>query len=134
MEEEIIDEDRVAGPAKNIQWAVKQMTGKAVDDAKLEPDGKAGNIDHKVQSYLAILDLMPGRWEGREATFHMRESSCVTVCYSFLPRPSFAHVDFRGVSPNDAWPVAATLSFSLFGFLASRFPRADRLPSQSASE
>ncbi len=33
------------------------------DDAKLEPDGKARNIDRKVQTYLAILDLMPGRRE-----------------------------------------------------------------------
>ena len=33
------------------------------DDAKLEPDGRARNIDRKVQAYLAILDLMPGRRE-----------------------------------------------------------------------
>jgi hypothetical protein len=39
------------------------VAGKAIDDAKLEPDGKAGNIDRKVHSYLAILDLMPGRRE-----------------------------------------------------------------------
>ena len=44
-----------------MKCAVKQVAGKAIDDAKLEPDGKAGNIDRKVQSYLAILDLMPGR-------------------------------------------------------------------------
>jgi hypothetical protein len=31
--------------------------------------------------------------------------------------------DFGGLSPNDAWAVAATLGFSFFGFLASRFPR-----------
>jgi hypothetical protein len=30
---------------------------------------------------------------------------------------------FRGVSPNDAWAVAATLGYYFFGFLASRFPR-----------
>ena len=36
--------------------AVKLVAGKAVDDAKLEPDGKAGKIDSKVQSYLAIFD------------------------------------------------------------------------------
>ena len=46
-----------------MKCGVKQVAGKATDDAKLEPDGKAGNIDRKVQSYLAILDLMPGRRE-----------------------------------------------------------------------
>ena len=44
-----------------MKGAVKQVAGKAVDDAKLEPDGKAGKSDSKVQLYLAILDLMPGR-------------------------------------------------------------------------
>jgi uncharacterized protein YjbJ (UPF0337 family) len=36
------------------------VAGKAVDDAKLEPDGKASKIDSKVELYLASLDLMPG--------------------------------------------------------------------------
>jgi uncharacterized protein YjbJ (UPF0337 family) len=63
LEENIIVKHRVAGPAKKMKCAVKQVAGKANDDAKLEPDGKAGNIDRKVQSYLAILDLMPGRRE-----------------------------------------------------------------------
>ena len=63
LEEDIIVTDRVAGPAKKMQCAVKQVAGKAIDDAKLEPDGKAGKTDSKVQSYLAILDLMPGRRE-----------------------------------------------------------------------
>ena len=55
--------DRVAGPAKKMKCAVKQVAGKAIDDAKLEPDGKAGKSDRKVPSYLAVLDLMPGRRE-----------------------------------------------------------------------
>jgi len=63
LEENIIVKHRVAGPAKKMQCAVKQVAGKAIDDAKLEPDGKAGKTDSKVQSYLAILDLMPGRRE-----------------------------------------------------------------------
>jgi len=63
LEDEIIDRDPVAGPAKKIKCAVQQVAGRAVDDAKLEPDGKAGKIDSEVQSYLAILDLMPGRRE-----------------------------------------------------------------------
>ena len=40
--------DRVAGPAKKMKCAVKQMAGKAIDDAKLEPDGKAGKIETRV--------------------------------------------------------------------------------------
>jgi len=63
LEEEIIDRDRVAGPAKKMKCAVKQVAGKAIDDARLEPNGKAGKTGRKVQSYLAILDLMPGRRE-----------------------------------------------------------------------
>ena len=63
LEEDIIVTDRVAGPAKKMKCAVKQVASKAIDDAKLEPDGRAVKSDRKVQSYLAILDLMPGRRE-----------------------------------------------------------------------
>ena len=52
LEEDINVTDRVAGPAKKMECAVKQVAGKAIDDAKLEPDGKAGKIESKVQSYL----------------------------------------------------------------------------------
>jgi uncharacterized protein YjbJ (UPF0337 family) len=63
LEDKIIDSDRVAGPANKNKCAGKQVAGKAVDDAKLEPNGEAGKLDRNVQSYLAILDLMPGRRE-----------------------------------------------------------------------
>jgi uncharacterized protein YjbJ (UPF0337 family) len=63
LEEDIIVQHRVAGPAKKMKCAVKQVAGVAIDDAALEPDGKAGKRDRKVQSYLAVLDLMPGRRE-----------------------------------------------------------------------
>jgi hypothetical protein len=46
-----------------MKCAVKQVAGKAIDDAMLEPDGRAGKIDRKVPAYLAILDLMRGRRE-----------------------------------------------------------------------
>jgi hypothetical protein len=46
-----------------MKCAVKQVAGKAIDDAKLEPDDKAGKTGRKVRPYLAILDLMPGRRE-----------------------------------------------------------------------
>jgi len=63
LEEDIIVTNRVAGPAKKMKCAVKQVAGKALDDAMLEPEGRAGKIESKVQSYLAVLDLMPGRLE-----------------------------------------------------------------------
>jgi uncharacterized protein YjbJ (UPF0337 family) len=63
LEDEIIDKDRIAGRAKKIKYVVKLVAGEAVDDAELEPDGKAGKIDGEVQLYLAVLDLLPGRRE-----------------------------------------------------------------------
>jgi uncharacterized protein YjbJ (UPF0337 family) len=48
LEEEIIDKNRVAEMATKIKCAVKQVAGNAVDDAKLEPGGKAGKIESKV--------------------------------------------------------------------------------------
>jgi uncharacterized protein YjbJ (UPF0337 family) len=63
LEENIIVKNRITGPAKKMKCGVKQVAGKAIDDAKLEPDGKAGKIETKVPSYLAVLDLMPGRRE-----------------------------------------------------------------------
>jgi uncharacterized protein YjbJ (UPF0337 family) len=38
LEEEIIDNEQVAETATIIKCGVKQVAGKAVDDAKLEPD------------------------------------------------------------------------------------------------
>jgi uncharacterized protein YjbJ (UPF0337 family) len=35
LEDEIIDKDRVAGPAKKIKCAVQQVAGRAVDDVQL---------------------------------------------------------------------------------------------------
>jgi len=50
LEEDIIVTNRVAGPAKKMKCAVKQVAGKALDDAMLEPDGRAGKADRKVPS------------------------------------------------------------------------------------
>jgi len=49
------------------------------------------------------------------------EPICITACYFFFPQSSFAPADNRGLSPNGAWAVDASLGFSYFGFLA--FPR-----------
>jgi uncharacterized protein YjbJ (UPF0337 family) len=62
MEEEIMDKDRIAGSAKEIKGAVKEMAGKAVGDAKLESDGKADRIEGKVQNAIGgIKDTLRGK-------------------------------------------------------------------------
>jgi uncharacterized protein YjbJ (UPF0337 family) len=42
-----MDKDRIAGSAKEIKGAVKQVVGKAVGDAKLQSEGKADKIEGK---------------------------------------------------------------------------------------
>jgi hypothetical protein len=42
-----MDKDRIAGSAKEIKGAVKQVVGKAVGDAKLQSEGKA---DKRIRS------------------------------------------------------------------------------------
>jgi uncharacterized protein YjbJ (UPF0337 family) len=51
----IMDKDRVVGSAKQIKGAVKQAVGKAVGDAKLESDGKADEVEGKVQNAIGGL-------------------------------------------------------------------------------
>jgi uncharacterized protein YjbJ (UPF0337 family) len=62
LEDEIMDKDRIAGSAKEIKGAVKEMAGKAVGDAKLEADGKADKIEGKVQNAIGGLkDTIRGK-------------------------------------------------------------------------
>jgi uncharacterized protein YjbJ (UPF0337 family) len=62
LEEEIMDKDRVVGSAKEIKGAVKQVVGKAIDDAKLESDGKADKIEGKIQNAVGGLkDTLKGK-------------------------------------------------------------------------
>ena len=57
-----MDKDRIAGSAKQIQGAVKQVVGKAVGDAKLESEGKADQIEGKVQNAIGVLkDTLKGK-------------------------------------------------------------------------
>ena len=57
-----MDKDRIAGSAKEIKGAVKEMAGKAVGDAKLESDGKANRIEGKVQNAIGgIKDTLRGK-------------------------------------------------------------------------
>ena len=45
-----MDENRVIGSAKEIKGAVKEETGKAIGDAKLQADGNANKAEGKVQN------------------------------------------------------------------------------------
>ncbi len=57
-----MDKDRIAGSAKEIKGAVKEMAGKAVGDAKLESEGKADKIEGKVQNAIGGLkDTLRGK-------------------------------------------------------------------------
>ena len=50
-----MDEDRVAGSAKQVAGAVKEAVGKVVGDAKLEFEGQADKADGKVQNAIGGL-------------------------------------------------------------------------------
>jgi uncharacterized protein YjbJ (UPF0337 family) len=58
----MVDKDRVVGSAKQIKGAVKQALGKAVGDTKLESEGKADEIEGKVQNAVGGLkDTLKGK-------------------------------------------------------------------------
>ena len=50
-----MDKDRVEGSAKQIMGAVKQAVGQAIGDAKLESDGRADEVEGKVQNAIGGL-------------------------------------------------------------------------------
>ena len=52
-----MDKDRIAGSAKQVKGAVKQVVGKAVGDAKLESEGKADKMEGKVQNAIGGLRI-----------------------------------------------------------------------------
>ena len=54
-EKKIIDKDRVAGAAKRLKGAAKQALGKAIGDVKLESDGRADEVEGKVQNAVGGL-------------------------------------------------------------------------------
>ena len=58
----MMDKDRIVGSGKQIKGAVKQVLGKAVGDAKLELEGKADQIEGKVQNTIGGLkDTLKGK-------------------------------------------------------------------------
>ena len=57
-----MDKDRIAGSAKQVKGAVKEVVGKAVGDTKLESEGKADKIEGKVQNAIGGLkDTFKGK-------------------------------------------------------------------------
>ena len=50
-----MDEDRVAGSAKQVAGAVKEAVGKVVGDAKLESEGQADKAEGEVQNAIGGL-------------------------------------------------------------------------------
>jgi len=50
-----MNRDRVEGSAKQIKGAVKQTVGHVVGDARLASDGKADEIEGKVQNAIGGL-------------------------------------------------------------------------------
>jgi uncharacterized protein YjbJ (UPF0337 family) len=61
-----MNQDRIAGAAKETKGSVKEIIGKATGDAKLEADGKADKVEGKVQNALgglkdAVKRLRTGR-------------------------------------------------------------------------
>ena len=57
-----MDKDRIVGSAKQVKGAVKQVVGQAVDDAKLESEGRADKIEGKIQNAIGGLkDTIKGK-------------------------------------------------------------------------
>jgi uncharacterized protein YjbJ (UPF0337 family) len=51
----VMNEDRIAGAAKEFKSSVKETIGKARGDAKLEADGNAEKVEGKVQNAIGGL-------------------------------------------------------------------------------
>jgi uncharacterized protein YjbJ (UPF0337 family) len=50
-----MDNDRIAGAAKQAKGAVKEAAGKALGDSKLVADGKSDKVEGKVQNAVGGL-------------------------------------------------------------------------------
>jgi uncharacterized protein YjbJ (UPF0337 family) len=48
-------EDRIAGSAKEAKDAIRETSGKALDDAKLTAEGKSDKAEGKVQNAIGGL-------------------------------------------------------------------------------
>jgi uncharacterized protein YjbJ (UPF0337 family) len=72
-----LDKDRVAGSAKKIKGAIKEVVGKAASDAKLEGEGKADKVEDKVQNAVGGLkDMLKSTASTRLWTFSAARQEC----------------------------------------------------------
>jgi uncharacterized protein YjbJ (UPF0337 family) len=57
-----MDKDRIVGSAKVVKGKTKETLGKAVGDTKLETEGKADQIEGKIQNAVGgIKDTLRGK-------------------------------------------------------------------------
>lgn len=57
-----MDKDRVDGSAKNMGGKVKEGVGKLTGDAKLQSEGKADQVEGKIQNTVGGLkDTLKGK-------------------------------------------------------------------------
>lgn len=52
----VMNKDRIAGSAKEIKGSIKETIGRAIGDAKLEADGKADQVEGKVQNAVGGIE------------------------------------------------------------------------------
>jgi uncharacterized protein YjbJ (UPF0337 family) len=57
-----MDKDRIAGAAKDMKGSIKETIGKVVGDAKLQSDGRADQVEGKVQNAMGgAKDALKGK-------------------------------------------------------------------------
>jgi uncharacterized protein YjbJ (UPF0337 family) len=57
-----MDKDRIEGSAKQAKGSIKEKTGQALGDAKLEGEGKTDKTEGKVQNTIGSLkDSLRGK-------------------------------------------------------------------------
>jgi uncharacterized protein YjbJ (UPF0337 family) len=52
----MIDKDRIAGSAKQVEGNIKEAAGKVLGDAKLVADGESEKIEGKVQNAVGGIN------------------------------------------------------------------------------
>jgi uncharacterized protein YjbJ (UPF0337 family) len=58
----MVDKDRIEGSAEQAKGKIKEWTGKAVGDKKMETEGQADQVKGKVQNAVGGLkDSMRGK-------------------------------------------------------------------------
>jgi uncharacterized protein YjbJ (UPF0337 family) len=57
-----MDKDRIQGSAVQVKGKMKEAAGKAIGDSKLESEGKADQVEGKIQNTIGgIKDTLRGK-------------------------------------------------------------------------